>query len=262
MNRRHPFTSGVLITALAAGISTPFFISAAPSPVQVESRDTPVVSYRPPVEDTVSADGIESQYQMQLLQQEVMELRGVIEQLQFELQRMKTLQDDRYLELDARLQQALQARPAAVETASSANLQPDALVAEDSLGEKELYEMTQLLIRNRQYDMAITQLEALIQRFPDGAYTPNAYYWLGQVYAAKTEPDFEKARQALAQVISYFPDHTKVPDAAFALGKVYHTLGDCKRAENLLQQVVTQYPGKSAAKLAENFLRESVHCDS
>ena len=111
-----------------------------------------------------------------------------------------------------------------------------------------------------QYDLAITQLESLIARFPDGEYTANAYYWLGQVYAAKANPDFEKARQALAQVISYFPEHSKVPDAAYALGKVYHTLGDCERATDLLQQVVDQYPGKSAAKLAETYLRESVDC--
>ena len=74
--------------------------------------------------------------------------------------------------------------------------------------------------------------------------------------------DFEKARQALAQVITFFPEHGKVPDAAYALGKVYNALGDCQRATELLQRVVDQYPGKSAAKLAENYLRESVDCDS
>ena len=135
-------------------------------------------------------------------------------------------------------------------------------VIDENLSEKDLYETTQILIRNRQYEMAITQLEALIDRFPDGEYTANTYYWLGQVQAAKTNPDFEKARQALAQVISYFPEHSKVPDAAYALGKVYYTLGDCERATDLLQQVMDQYPGKTAAKLAENYLRESVNCDN
>ena len=143
----------------------------------------------------------------------------------------------------------------------SSEKQPSALV-DETLSEKDLYETTQVLIRNRQYEMAITQLEALIVRFPDGDYTANAYYWLGQVQAAKTNPDFEKARQALAQVISYFPEHSKVPDAAYALGKVYYKLGDCDRGTDLLQQVIDQYPDKSAAKLAENYLRESVNCDN
>ena len=99
--------------------------------------------------------------------------------------------------------------------------------------------------------MAITQLEALIVRFPDGELTRLMLtIGLVQVQASKTDPDLEEAREALAQVISYFPEHSKVPDAAYALGKVYYKLGDCERATDLLQQVMDQYPGKSAAILA------------
>jgi len=197
-----------------------------------------------------------------LLQQEVMELRGVVERLQFELQRMKSVQDDRYLELDARLQQVMQ--PAENPSIDLVSDQSDAPVdqVEENLSEREQYDTAQMLIRNRQYEQAIVQLEGLIQAFPDGEYTPNAYYWLGQVYAAKVNPDFERARQALSQVISYYPDHSKVPDAAYALGKVYDALGDCQRARELLEQVVERYEGKSAAKLAENYLRESIDCDA
>ena len=242
---------------------------AAGSPVVVESRSgsatvrgsSSAVAYTPPIEEP-DVSGMESQYQLQLLQQEVMELRGVVEELQHEVDRMKAVQDDRYLELDARLQQVMQEQAGDGEPALDASAAGAATPVESGqLGEKSLYDMTQQLIRNRQYDLAIEQLESLIGRFPDGRYAPNAYYWLGQVYAAKPEPDFEKARQALAQVIGYFPEHPKVPDATFALGKVYHILGDCQRAQDLLQQVISQYEGKSAAKLAENYLRESVRCD-
>ena len=82
------------------------------------------------------------------------------------------------------------------------------------------------------------------------------------LFRSKVNPDFERARQALSQVISYYPDHSKVPDAAYALGKVYDALGDCQRARELLEQVVERYEGKSAAKLAENYLRESIDCDA
>lgn len=264
MKVSHPLLSGVLIPAVCVVVSMPLFVFAAQSPVPVESRES-AVSYQPPIEEEVASGGMESQYQQQLLQQEVMELRGLVERLQHELGRLKSIQDDRYLELDARLQQVLKANvqvPEPVAEEAGDTGETAVAVIDENLSEKDLYETTQILIRNRQYEMAITQLEALIDRFPDGEYTANTYYWLGQVQAAKTNPDFEKARQALAQVISYFPEHSKVPDAAYALGKVYYTLGDCERATDLLQQVVDQYPGKSAAKLAENFLRESVNCDN
>jgi|TARA_B110000438_G_scaffold126870_1_gene123346 tol-pal system protein YbgF len=259
MKVSHPLLSGVLIPAISVVVSMPLFVSAAQSPVPVESRES-VVTYQPPIEEEVASGGMENQYQQQLLQQEVMELRGLVERLQHELSRLKSIQDDRYLELDARLQQVLKANVQVPEPFAEDPGETAVSVIDENLSEKDLYETTQILIRNRQYDMAITQLEALIDRFPDGEYTANTYYWLGQVQAAKTNPDFEKARQALAQVISYFPDHSKVPDAAYALGKVYYTLGDCERATDLLQQVMDQYPGKTAAKLAENYLRESVNC--
>ena len=261
MKVSHPLLSGVLIPAISVVVSMPLFVSAAQSPVPVESRES-VVTYQPPIEEEVASGGMENQYQQQLLQQEVMELRGLVERLQHELSRLKSIQDDRYLELDARLQQVLKANVQVPEPFAEDPGETAVSVIDENLSEKDLYETTQILIRNRQYEMAITQLEALIDRFPDGEYTANTYYWLGQVQAAKTNPDFEKARQALAQVISYFPDHSKVPDAAYALGKVYYTLGDCERATDLLQQVMDQYPGKTAAKLAENYLRESVNCDN
>lgn len=267
MNIKHPLLSGVLIAATTAVVSTPLFVYGTDSPIVVESRES-TVTYQPPIEvsdDRGAPTGIEGQYQMQLLQQEVMELRGQVEQLQYQLDRQKSIQDDRYLELDARLQQLMQSQssPVVSGTPVPENQDPEVIseVADETLGEAELYDTTQLLIRNRQYDLAITQLESLIARFPDGEYTANAYYWLGQVYAAKAEPDFEKARQALAQVITFFPEHGKVPDAAYALGKAYYALGDCERAVDLLQQVVDQYPGKSAAKLAETYLRDSVNCE-
>ena len=261
MKVSHPLLSGVLIPAISVVVSMPLFVSAAQSPVPVESRES-VVTYQPPIEEEVASGGMENQYQQQLLQQEVMELRGLVERLQHELSRLKSIQDDRYLELDARLQQVLKANVQEPVPVTEDPGETAVAVIDGNLSEKDLYETTQVLIRNRQYEMAITQLEALIDRFPDGEYTANTYYWLGQVQAAKTNPDFEKARQALAQVISYFPDHSKVPDAAYALGKVYYTLGDCERATDLLQQVMDQYPGKTAAKLAENYLRESVNCDN
>jgi tol-pal system protein YbgF len=215
---------------------------------------------------TPGMEGIEGQYQLQLLQSEVMELRGLLEELTFNFERMRGMQEDRYLELDKRFQSLSQG---GVDTGGGSNVLRGTTDPNDGAGsiqapgqdEKTLYETALELIRNRQYDLAITQLREVIAQYPDGTYAPNAYYWLGEVYAAKPEPDYEKARQALAQVISFFPDHRKVPDAAFKLGKVYNLMGDCERARDILNQVVEQHKGKSVSKLAESYLRDNVNCE-
>jgi TolA-binding protein len=100
----------------------------------------------------------------------------------------------------------------------------------------------------------------VIEHYPIGVYAPNAYYWIGEVHAAKPEPDYEAARQALVQVIKSYPDSNKVPDAAFKLGKVYHLMGDCQRAKASLSDVAKTYSTKSAGKLAERYVLDQIAC--
>jgi tol-pal system protein YbgF len=266
----------LLVFAILSGAT----LHAADSPIAVESRSSSsaagtnvrgasadLLPFQAPIEEnSAEATGIESQYQLQLLQQEVMELRGQVENLTFQLQRMRSTQEDRYLELDKRFQ-SLQTNPVSTTSIETNSESIDAIpvdqapVAAVGQDEKTRYETSLELIRNRQYDLAITQLQALISQYPDGDYTANSYYWLGEVYAAKPEPDYEGAREALAQVITFFPEHRKVPDAAFKLGKVYNLMGDCGRATNILTQVIETQKGTSVAKLAESYLRENVNCE-
>ena len=56
---------------------------------------------------------------MQVLQQEVMSLRGLVEQLSHDLQKSKSIQEDRYLELDRRLQNQSAAQQPANAVANS-----------------------------------------------------------------------------------------------------------------------------------------------
>jgi tol-pal system protein YbgF len=272
-----PFLVVLLLLPIALGASeNPIAVeslssqsSRTPSSGQgsVQPANPDFVPFQAPIEDEPAfVDGMESQYQLQILQQEVMELRGQVESLTFQLQRMRTTQEDRYLELDKRFQNfqlspnataIVESNGAAQETAA-VNQVPAVTGVQD---EKTLYETSLELIRNRQYDLAISQLEALINQYPDGDYAANSYYWLGEVYAAKPEPDYDSARKALAQVITFFPDHRKVPDAAFKLGKVYNLMGDCGRATDILSQVIETQKGTSVSKLAESYLRDNVTCE-
>ncbi len=267
-----PYRNGVLAALFAGG--TPFLFTppllAAESAIEVRSLTGPSSSeevvFQAPVEDDVAPgmEGIETQYQLQLLQQEVQELRGLVEELTYQLERLRDTSEDRYLELDSRVQSLIATGVTHGNVGGAdidiADVTAEPEIVSGSQNEKALYETALELIRNRQYDLAITQLQAVIAQYPNGDFTANAYYWLGEVYAAKPEPDYENARQALAQVITFFPDNRKVPDAAFKLGKVYHLMGDCDRAAELLNQVAREHKGKSVAKLAEAYLRDKVNC--
>ena len=270
MSRYQYKISGAAITApvLFLILLTSQMASAESSPVAIESRGIDSASelpFRRPVSEDPEMAGIEREYQMQLLQQEVQELRGIVELLQYELAELKVREEERYLELDARYQHVRQIMGGTAPVINPDDLAIDVADASEMAAApsvKKLYDTGLELIRNRQYDQAVIQLKSVIDQFPEGAFAANAYYWLGEVYAAKPEPNYEEARQALTQVITFFPSHRKVPDAAFKLGKVYHLMGDCVRATELLNQVVEQHSGKSVSKLAETYLKDKVNCEN
>ncbi|MDH5736887.1 MAG: tol-pal system protein YbgF [Gammaproteobacteria bacterium] len=231
---------------------------AAQNPVAVESAGG-----ESKASSTAVSSAAETFYQLQLLQQEVAELHGKVEQLNHQLAEMKRLQENRYLDLDARLQTLSGSQPATTNVGIVADTkgsdETQSLPASAST-EDGLYESALSRVRIRDYDGAIADLNRLLEKYPDGSFAPNAYYWLGEIHAAKPSPDYENARRALAQVIQFFPDHRKVPDAAFKLGKVYHLMGDCERAGELLENVVEKYPGTSVARLAAEYQRDKLTC--
>ena len=236
------------------------------------SADTTPIETEPMAieSEEASLSAMDMTYQMQVLQQEVMSLRGMVEQLSHDLQKSKSIQEDRYLELDRRLQsQPTVALSAAlsdsVEVSADLSLVSDSdadtpIVADEIKPEQSYYDQGRTLILARDYDQAIASLRLVIEHYPIGVYAPNAYYWIGEVHAAKPEPDYEAARQALVQVIKSYPDSNKVPDAAFKLGKVYHLMGDCQRAKASLSDVAKTYSTKSAGKLAERYVLDQIAC--
>ena len=238
---------------------------------EMSADTTPIETEPMAIEsEEASLSAMDMTYQMQVLQQEVMSLRGMVEQLSHDLQKSKSIQEDRYLELDRRLQSqptvALSvALSDSVEVSADLSLVSDSdadtpIVDDEIKPEQSYYDQGRTLILARDYDQAIASLRLVIEHYPIGVYAPNAYYWIGEVHAAKPEPDYEAARQALVQVIKSYPDSNKVPDAAFKLGKVYHLMGDCQRAKASLSDVAKTYSTKSAGKLAERYVLDQIAC--
>ena len=177
MTQRHPSYYGVI--GLLLMTITPFSFSAQ-SPIAIESREVQqggsTLPYQPLIEDEFDTQsGGETQYQVQLLQQEVQDLTGLVEELRHQLEQMRRTQNDRYLELDARFQRLTNRPPEATLPIDGV---PDAVAVIAGEDEKTLYDNAVELIRARQYELAISQLQAVIARYPEGAFTANAYYWL------------------------------------------------------------------------------------
>ena len=206
-------------------------------------------------------------YKVQVLEQEIRELRGLLEEQAHQLSRLAREQKDQYLDIDRRLSQAARDVQGSATTttaspspsSSGVNLGPttsDVTAAVGADPESRDYNVAFALTREKRYQEAIDAFTELVNDYPNGTYTGNSFYWLGELYLALENPDIEKSRQSFVQVVNLFPDHTKVPDSLYKLGVVYHRLGDLIRARQYLNQVTSQYPASASARLAKSYLAD------
>jgi tol-pal system protein YbgF len=206
-------------------------------------------------------------YQLQVLQQEVQELRGLVEEQSYQLNRLAKDQKEQYIDLDGRIARMTTASPAPARPASggpadrAAATTSPAVVAAVPTGpagssdsERDTYTRAFDLMKARQFEESAAAFNQLIVSYPNGQYTPNAFYWLGELYLAQNET--EQARQSFAQVLNLYPDHPKVPDTLYKMGVVYNRLGDNGQAETYFKQVIADYPSSSAAGLASRYMAE------
>jgi len=193
-------------------------------------------------------------YQLQVLQQEIQDLRGQVEEQTYLVNRLQRDQKEQYLDLDRRLMAVTEKQPAPGPVTSS----PNPTVASGSstnLSERDAYTQAFEAMRARDFDASMLGFQRLIETYPNGQYTPNAYYWIGELHlVANADP--ELARQAFAQVVNLYPDHQKAPDAMYKLGVVYDNLGDRQTALDFLQKVQQQHSSSPAAGLAAKYAAE------
>jgi len=223
---------------------------------------------------------LETLKKIEFLQSEVQELRGKVEEQNYQLQQAQEQQKKLYLDLDRRLREGGPAKMSGVSSLSlsenDANtgmqgsadarassqlavantVQPAALtglpVQEEVQAEEKAYQHAYRLIQNKDYDGALAGFKSLITHFPNGKYVPNASYWLGEIYLVKGNLDL--AFEAFDRVYRDHPQHPKAADSLLKLGYVEYSKGQWKRSNDLLTQVKNQYPGTTSAQLADSKL--------
>lgn len=199
---------------------------------------------------------------VELLQRELQQLRGQVEELNYNLERLKQDQKQRYLDLDRRVV-SLSSQPSVANETQVATVvsqtpqdgnEPalgQVIVAQETYDpevEKAAYNAAFTLIRERQYDASIVALLAFVNDFQQGALLGNAHYWLGEVYMV--QGDASLAAETFEIVIGEFPEHRKIPDALYKAGVAYQNIGNVVKANQMLQRVLKEYPDSSAARLA------------
>lgn len=205
---------------------------------------------------------VELYYQLQVLQQEVLELRGLMEEQAYELRRLKQQRLDDYLDLDRRISQLSESgQGSASDTAPTEQARPQPAqdqAPEESVGPNPSDELASyrkavdLVLNQRDFAGGIEAMQAYLEEFPSGHYAGNAQYWIGQIHLQQEE--LEQSEEWFSRLIKDFPSHQKAPEAKFKLGRVYHLMEQPERAQALLKEVADS--GDAAAVLAQEYLKQ------
>lgn len=235
------------------------------------------------LERTVNSRGlsqVEMQQQMDSLTNQVRTLQGQLDETNHQLQQAIDRQKALYQELDKLSQGAQQnqqgqqppAAPASGDTGASA--QPSATpqpqspatpqpqpasAASDDTGvatvpagaseNQEYNNAVNLVLKQRQYDLAIASFNQFVAQHPSSSLAPGAYYWLGQLYMNKGNQD--QARENFLSVAQKFKNSPKRPEAIYKLGVIAKSQGDTDKANKFFELVIKQYPSSAAAQLAK-----------
>jgi tol-pal system protein YbgF len=248
------------------------FLAAAPAQAQRQSLADRVGALEQQAYNNSSNQDLLNQVNQ--LRQQIQQLQSTVEQLQNENAQLKQTSQDQYLDLDGRLNRieggsapilpaapatnapAVAPKPAvpaaaATERPPSVHGDPGSLAA--SGDERTAYNVAFDSLKAGKYDDSAQLFLSFLELYPNGVYTPNALYWLGESYYATR--NFPLAEAQFRDLIARYPTHDKASGGLLKIGLSQYGEGRIEEAQATLEQVVNTYPGSDAARTAQDRLQ-------
>lgn len=199
--------------------------------------------------DSRNRSQVNIQRQLDELQTQVNELRGVTELHTHQLSQVLERQRELYQELDRRVNEALKPTVQAPNTVAIDSTAVSKTYS-DNLTENEAYDKAlNLVLKDKRYEEAIPEFHKFNQTYPQSTYAPNSHYWLGQLLFNKG--NLNEAEQEFTIVVEQFKDSSKRPDALLKLAMVAQQKNDKNKAVKLYSLLLSEYPNSTSAQLAK-----------
>ena len=191
------------------------------------------------------------------LKNEIELLTSSLEANTLSLSRLEEANQIRYVDLDKRihlLETKLLFEEELPEEEINQSINPLSGLIDEKIdsGEFELWSNSMKLLDNSRYSEAAENLRLLILSYPNGTYSGDAYFWLGEIYLVQEM--FEDSSEILNAFVTKFDDHPRKADGLYKLALAKVNLDELNSAETLLQEVISNYPNSGAALLAEQDL--------
>jgi len=120
-----------------------------------------------------------------------------------------------------------------------------------SIAPEQVYNAALQAFRAREHGQAVLDFLDFIAKYPRHPLAANAQYWIGEAYYAQR--DYRQALVEFQKVFEYGP--AKAPDALVKMGLCWVQLRDVRRAQDLWQRALREYPRSEAAATAQQLLQ-------
>lgn len=249
---------GRLLLLLSLAVSVPAFGYNGPLPDVEALNPEPTWS---------QSQGQGSQNQMlQLsqtidsLQEEVQELRGKLEEQSYQINQLKS-------DYQSEIASLRQSSPTKKSTSFGQDDEDSLHIPDKPIqaapiappqvskaSESPSYQLGYAKLQQKSYQEAKQIFTSLVKNYPNGQYTPNAYYWLGEI--GLVENDTLQAMANFAVVVQKFGAHAKASDALLKLGFIDYQSKNWSRARLYFERVMRDYPNSASSRLAQNKLQQ------
>lgn len=215
---------------------------------------------------SVNQPMLEMLKQVESLRTEIQNLRGQVEQQEYEFGNLKKRQQNIYADINSRIQQLETGRSSSDslsqhegENSAIPLAQTQAVVpiqqttSQSGMSEKTAFDHAFASVKNSHYHQAIKLFKQFLQDYPASGYTDNATFWLASVY--RVVNDLPEAKKTFQAVYTRFPDSEKASSAMLKLADIYEQENNLNAAKKLYQKIIQQHANSPSAYTAQQQLQ-------
>lgn len=187
------------------------------------------------------------QNEIELLHQEVAQLRGGLEVANHALETAEQRQKDLYADTDARIRK--------LEGGATSEMSGEAGLSEpmDETEEAQAYKAAYAFSQQAKHQEAFDAFDAFIKEYPESKLTPDALYGLG--YSQFALRSYKSSIVSQQKLLSAYPDSPKVPNAMYSIANSQIQLGQVKNAKKMLRDLIAKYPDAEVIPNAQRRLK-------
>lgn len=197
---------------------------------------------------------LDMQNQLELVRQDVAQLKGDLEVVTHQLEEMRNKQNALYTDLDTRLRKLETSGVSnAAQGATSADASGDGKSSEATQQESKAFSDAEALSQAGKYKEAFNAYDAFLKTYSGSKWVPDALYGMG--YSQFGLKNYKSAISTQQKFLENYASHPLAANAMMNLANSQIQLGQIPEAKKTLKNLIATYPTAEVTPSAQKRLK-------